>query len=242
MVKCALFDIDNTLLLKKPTIVEKVFELVRRRNPSLRLEEVEKAYAASELWQGAQIQKENETGVRMSDEEYLQNVAGVYRRKLGLDAKMCGELCGLFGRNYTEEYQLMPGVMEGLSQIKESGVRLGVVSNNHSGVRKVLSDFGLDRFFNGVVISEEINLYKPDPKILEFACRQIGVPCENSIYVGDHPFDVLCAHSAGMPAIWMPVNRFMEIPAFISAPEYTAHSFQESAEILARLLRDSAEL
>lgn len=232
MIKCALFDIDNTLLFKKPTIVEKVFELAQTQKPSLRLEQVEKAYAASELWQGGQIRKENETGIRMSDEEYLQNVARVYQRELAMDTGMYEELCQLFGRRYGGEYQIMPGVREGLSQIKEAGIRMGVVSNNHSGVRRILSDFGLEQFFGCVVISEEVNLYKPDPKILEYACSQLGVACGQSVYVGDHPFDVLCAHAAGMPAIWMPANRFMEIPAYISAPEYTARSFQESIEIL----------
>ena len=74
MYRCALFDIDNTLLIKKPTIAEIVYELAARENPSLTMDEAEKAYAESELWQGQQIQKENETGVRMADEEYLENV------------------------------------------------------------------------------------------------------------------------------------------------------------------------
>ena len=146
MAKCALFDIDNTLLLKKPTIVEKVFELARQRRPSLPLEEVEKAYAASELWQGAQIRKENETGVRMSDEEYLQNVAAIYQQGLGLDPGVCEEFRALFGRKYAEEYQIAPGVPEGLARIREAGICMGVVSNNHSGVRKALEDLGLAGF------------------------------------------------------------------------------------------------
>ncbi len=65
------------------------------------------------------------------------------------------------------------------------------------------------------------------PILLELACQQLGVPCAQSVYVGDHPFDVLCAHSAHMPAIWMPVNRFMTLPAGVGAPEHTIHSLLE---------------
>lgn len=67
--KCVLFDLDNTLLQKKPTIVEKVFEFAHQYYPKLCVETIEKAYAASELWQGQQLKKENETGQRMNDEE-----------------------------------------------------------------------------------------------------------------------------------------------------------------------------
>ena len=76
--KCVLFDLDNTLLQKKPTIVEKVFEFAHQYYPKLCVETIEKAYAASELWQGQQLKKENETGQRMNDEEYFRNVLSVY--------------------------------------------------------------------------------------------------------------------------------------------------------------------
>ena len=232
MYRCALFDIDNTLLIKKPTIAEIVYELAARENPSLTMDEAEKAYAESELWQGQQIQKENETGVRMADEEYLENVTGIYRRALGLGEKACQSLTELFGRDYKKEYQLMPGTKELLGRLQAEGLSLGIVSNNHSGVRKVLAGMGLEGFFGCMVISEEVNLYKPDPRILQLACEKLGTAPGESVYVGDHPFDVLCAHSAGMAAAWLPANRFMEIPAFIGPPDYTISSLHEAAGVL----------
>lgn len=227
MIKCVLFDLDNTLLLKKPTIVEQVFSLVSRKHPETELQAVEKAYAASELWQGRQIQKENETGRRMSDEEYLQNVFEVYRGHLPLEQEDAGEFCSIFTGGGPKSYELMPGVPDVLSLLKEKGRKLGVVSNNHSKVRQALSDLQIACFFDCVVISEEVDLYKPDPRILEYACEQIGVSCEESLYVGDHPFDVLCAHQADMPAAWIPPNRFFTLPDHIGKPEYLLHSLTE---------------
>ena len=84
MYQAVFFDIDNTLLFKQPSISEKVFEIVSAHMPDVAREAVERAYAASELWQGQQIMKENETGVRMPDEEYIAHVAGVYGRILKL--------------------------------------------------------------------------------------------------------------------------------------------------------------
>lgn len=227
MVKCVLFDLDNTLLLKKPTLVEQVFGLVSRKHPETELQAVEEAYAASELWQGRQIQKENETGQRMSDEEYQQNVFEVYRRYLPLEQRDAEDFFLIFTRNYSKSYELAPGALDILSLLKQKGLKLGVVSNNHSKVRQALSDLQIASFFDQIVISEEVDLYKPDPKIMEYACEKIGVSCQESLYVGDHPFDVLCAHQADMPAAWIPPNRFFTLPEHIGKPEYLLHSLAE---------------
>lgn len=232
MLKCVLFDLDNTLLLKKPAIPEQVFNLVLREHPETAFEAVEKAYAASELWQGKQIQKENETGQRMSDEEYLRNVFDVYRRYLPLEQRDAEDFLSIFTGNSSKSYELAPGAPEVLSLLKKEGVKLGVVSNNRSTVRQVLADLAIAAFFDCIVISEEVNLFKPDPKILEYACKTLDVPCEESIYVGDHPFDVLCAHEAHMPAAWIPPNQFFTIPDFIDAPEYTVHGLNELRKFL----------
>ncbi len=226
-ISCVLFDLDNTLLLKKPSLPEKVFEVVSAVHPEVSMEVVERAYAASELWQGRQIQKENETGMRASDEEYFAGVLSAYRRFLPLDGSLSEQLFPVFSRNYAMEYQLMPHVRETLDYLKRKGLRLGVVSNNRSQVKQTLIDFCLTPYFESIVISEEVGLYKPDPKILELACRNIGAPCENSIYVGDHPFDVLCAHQAHMSAVWFPPNRFFELPEEIGPSEYVIHGLEE---------------
>ena len=232
MLRCVLFDIDNTLLFKTPSLPEKVFQLASACRPELSLQEVERAYAASELWQGEQIQKENETGQRMDDGEYLENLQRIYRQALQLDQEECERLAGLLTGQYEKAYAPAPGAAALLGRLKERGLLLGIVSNNHDGVRQVLAEQGLAGFFDGMVISEEAGLYKPDPRILELACWQLQVSCQESVYVGDHPFDILCAHSAHMPAVWMPVNRSMSVPAFIGPPEHTIHSLEELPGLL----------
>ncbi len=233
MVKCVLFDLDNTLLLKKPTITEQVFDLVLREHSETEFEIVEKAYAASELWQGRQIQKENETGQRMSDEEYLQNVFEVYRKYLPLEQRDAEDFFSIFTGNHPKSYELAPGALDVLPLLKQEGSKLGVVSNNRTGVRQVLADLHIAAFFDCIVISGEVNLFKPDPRILEYACEMAGVSCEESVYVGDHPFDVLCAHKANMPAVWIPPNKFFTIPEFIDKPEYTVNGLHELKAVLA---------
>ena len=67
---------------------------------------------------------------------------------------------------------------------------------------------------------------------MELACKKLKVPCKNSIYIGDHPFDVLCAHSANMSVAWFPPNRFFTVPKYIDVPEYTIHALTDLIGIL----------
>lgn len=224
MYRTVFFDIDNTLLWKRPGIPEKVYETVIEYGPQISLEDVERAYAQSELWQGRQVMKENETGIRMPDEEFAAHVAGVYRESLNLDQKAFQAVIQVLSRDYRQEYSLAPGAAELLDRLREQGVSLGIVSNHHTGIRRVLEEMGIAGYFDPVVISEEVGLNKPDAAILELACERAGAKPEQCLYVGDHPFDILCAHAAHMPVIWLPVNRFMEVPDFIGVPEYTASS------------------
>lgn len=227
MYAAVFFDIDNTLLLKKPSIPEKVYEVASRWDSGLIFEAVERAYAASELWQGEQIRKENETGIRMADEEYLAHVVEVYREHLHLELPACRELTEVFAQNYHKTYALAPGALKVLAWHKERNIPLGIVSNNHTGIREVLKEQGILEYFQTVIISEEVGVYKPDPEILRLACAQAGAAPENCLYVGDHPFDILCAHDAHMPVAWLPANRFIEAPEYIGQPEYTLHSLDE---------------
>lgn len=232
MFQSVFFDIDNTLLLKKPSIPEKVLEIAARYDPTVSIDAVEKAYAASELWQGRQILRENETGIRMPDKEYMAHVAKIFGKALTMGSAAVQELIDRFQQNDNPDYVLAPGVPEILEQLSETGIRLGIVSNNYPAVRTVLENMGIGKFFDPIIISEEAGLCKPDPAILELACSRAGVQPEQSLYVGDHPFDILCAHAAHMPVVWLPCNRFMEAPDSIGAPEYTAASLKDACHYI----------
>ena len=52
-----------------------------------------------------------------------------------------------------------------------------------------------------IVYSHEIDLAKPDPRIYQLACEQLGVATQNAIFVDDKETCVAGARSAGMHAI-----------------------------------------
>ncbi len=89
--------------------------------------------------------------------------------------------------------------------ILHSHKTLGLVSNyDHPPyVKKLIADYGLGGFFQTVVISGDVGVKKPDPRIFDPALRQTGLrPCEVA-YIGDTEEDMAAAWSAGMMPVWI---------------------------------------
>jgi pyrophosphatase PpaX len=64
-----------------------------------------------------------------------------------------------------------------------------------------LSYLPLERFFDVVVGSDDTDRHKPDPAPLEHALGLLGAGRDESVYVGDSPFDIRAAKGAGMHSI-----------------------------------------
>lgn len=216
---CVLFDLDQTLLLRTPTIPKKLQELLTKMNIPFTNDKVDKAFADCEYWIGEQTTLENQTGVRMSDEEFLSKLTAFYQQALNIPAEGISSLQTVICRQYTRTYSLMPNAERLLSLLHEKGVKLGVVSNNYASIRETLTALGIAGYFDCIVISEEVGLQKPDPDIILLACERCGVQPQETIYVGDHPFDITCAHAAGTSAAWLPPNRWYRLPQGSREPE-----------------------
>ena len=69
------------------------------------------------------------------------------------------------------------------------------------------------RHFQAVVISEEVGIAKPDPRIFEPALKKIGVSAGDVLFVGDSvTSDMAAARNAGMDFCWLNPGR-VPVPA-----------------------------
>jgi putative hydrolase of the HAD superfamily len=102
-----------------------------------------------------------------------------------------------------QELRIIPGVMDVLQALSAKGVRLGIVSNHRVWLMDYLCEIGLSGFFETIVVSDVVGVEKPDVRIMEIALVRLNVKAKSCLYVGDHPFDVLCAKNAGMACVWI---------------------------------------
>ena len=84
---------------------------------------------------------------------------------------------------------------------------LGLISNGPSELqRPKIEKFALERHFEVVLVSGELGIRKPDPRIFAMALEALGVSPAGCVFIGDNPTDDIAgARAFGLSAIW--VNR-----------------------------------
>ena len=87
--------------------------------------------------------------------------------------------------------------------LKESGVKVGLVSNADSKSTKLrLVELGLTESFDIVVNPETFGVKKPNPQVFEKTLAALGVPADRAVMIGDKlDRDVLPPRDAGLSSI-----------------------------------------
>jgi HAD superfamily hydrolase (TIGR01509 family) len=100
----------------------------------------------------------------------------------------------------------IPGAVETVRAIAESGVRLGVVSSAvyHPFLEWTLEEFGIKDAFATIVTSASAGFYKSRPEIYLHAADLLAADPSLMVHVGDSlRFDVGGASRAGMGTVWL---------------------------------------
>jgi len=104
-------------------------------------------------------------------------------------------------------WQLFPETVEVLTQLKEQGFELGLISNFDSRFFQVVRALEIDRFFDSVTISSLAGAAKPASKIFSYALDQHMLVPDEALHVGDHRVeDFEGARQAGLHAVI--IDRF----------------------------------
>jgi putative hydrolase of the HAD superfamily len=98
-----------------------------------------------------------------------------------------------------ETWRCYDDVVPVLAELRSRGLRLGIVSNWDTRLRRIAEGIGLASQVDFMVISAEAGVRKPDPGIFGVALRRAGVRPEEALHVGDLPEeDVEGARRAGV--------------------------------------------
>jgi len=104
--------------------------------------------------------------------------------------------------------KLMDGAAEVLEAVAARGGRMAVVSNGFKEVqRRKLSHAGIDKYFEAVIISDEVGIMKPSPEIFRMAMDAIGGVPSETLMIGDNlENDIIGAREAGIDQFYL--NNF----------------------------------
>jgi epoxide hydrolase-like predicted phosphatase len=90
-------------------------------------------------------------------------------------------------------------MVEALRRARAQGVRTGLISNSMGAGRYDRSTF--PELFDGVVISGDEGMHKPEPAIYELGAERVGLPAADCVFVDDLRENCEGAEAVGMTAV-----------------------------------------
>ena len=124
---------------------------------------------------------------------------------------------------------LLPGAADFLQAV-HGKMKIALVSNGVSAIqRSRLAKCPLTPLFDAIVISEEVGVAKPDPRLLEAALEQLGCTDKSAaVMMGDSlSADIAAANNAGLDSIFFSLKGTNSDKA-----TYTVFTHAEALQIL----------
>lgn len=150
------------------------------------------------------------------DEELLSQIGRpLHLQARDIDEGRAQEIFDLYRHLYDVNHDRLarefPGVRESLAGLRERGYRLAVVTSKRShSAYGDLAYYHLMEYFEVVVTADDTARHKPEPEPALKALELLGAQPGEATYIGDSPYDLRCAHAAGVLAgavEWGPFSR-----------------------------------
>ena len=218
--RAVLFDLWKTLVPLPDELKRRTFEMTARALG-------QRPRDLADVWQRTRKQRET-----MPFEEYLRRLRTNLGRSWPDDAEAAAAAIRrrLHGKAFTTP---LPGAVETAAAVRRLGHRTAVVSNCTSDVRAMIASSPFADMFDEVVLSADIGVLKPDPKIFLIAAARLGIEPSHCLFVGDGTDGELDgAVAAGMNAVLLDIGeprswagpRIGSLPHLLDVPPLGFHS------------------
>jgi putative hydrolase of the HAD superfamily len=144
-----------------------------------------------------------------------------------LTKAIVGELVAIY-RNHAPAIELYSGVLKGLARLREVGPVVVITDGTATMQAAKVAALELEKYCDGVILTDKLGTSKPDRQVLEHASALIGMPYGKGVVIGDDPFhDLGLAREAAIDAIrvrtgryaqlTLPIAEFPEVASFADA-------------------------
>lgn len=143
--------------------------------------------------------------------------------------------------NHDQMCRSFDGVKEMLEELKEMGVKLGIVTSKREHLAKRgMKISGILDIMDTVITPESTEKHKPNPDPALKACELLKVNPNEAIMVGDATYDILCGKSAGCKTIGVsytsiPIKELQRVE-----PDYFVDEPMAIVEIVKELKMNTA--
>ena len=119
-------------------------------------------------------------------------------RHFGLDETSLAEM----RRDFFSGDTMNTALVEQIKRLRKADYRTGILSNFADDARhRWTVDFPFIAYFDGIIISAEVGMLKPDPKIYHLAAESVGVQIQEALFIDDLIGNIEAAKQLGMQTI-----------------------------------------
>ncbi len=186
-----LFDLDGT-------IIDSIELILRSYRHTMQLHRSDEPMPPDDLWiKGLGTTLWTQFGQITDDKEEIERMVQTYRTY-----------------NLTHHDALVKpyeGVVDEILRLKDRDKRLGLVTSKlRDGAMRGLRVSALDHAFDIVVGCDDVTHTKPHPEPVQKAVEELGVTCDETVFIGDSRHDMECGRAAGVTTaavLWGPFDR-----------------------------------
>ncbi|MFA6713637.1 MAG: YjjG family noncanonical pyrimidine nucleotidase [Bacteroidales bacterium] len=182
--KYFLFDLDRTVWDFDKISEASMYSVLGKNN--LLIEDKKDFFKKYEVINN-QLWHQYEEGIITKETLRVQRFYQTFKTHYGIDDIRFSEQ---FGSDYLNQIgygkTLMPGALNVLQLLSERRCKMAIVSNGFKEVQyRKLKSSGVEQYFNSIIISDEVGVNKPNPKIFEIAMQSLGGNKRETLMVGD---------------------------------------------------------
>ncbi|MBI4453562.1 HAD family phosphatase [Candidatus Woesearchaeota archaeon] len=159
----------------------------------------------------------------------------VFKEKYGLninpelDAKRKEELVDF------SKMTLFSGVKNILIKLKKSGFKIGIATSaSHHIMKRNLSLFGIDIYFDSFTTANDVVHSKPNPQIYLLAAKRLNSSPKECVVIEDAINGVISAKRAGMKCIGV-TNTFQKQKLKEAGADYVVENLTELPKLLVKI-------
>jgi HAD superfamily hydrolase (TIGR01549 family) len=105
----------------------------------------------------------------------------------------------LYKEKYLPEVRPFPRIRELFERLRARGIKLALASSsNDDEVKYQTQLLGVGDLLEGTTSKHDAAFSKPSPEIFRAALERVGTATNNTLTVGDTPYDILASHRAAL--------------------------------------------
>src|SRR5207248_1245036 len=128
-----------------------------------------------------------------------------------------------------------PETEAALSRLLAADIRVGVLTNSTAqAAEHALTAAGIRERFEAVIGGDEVQTFKPHPRVYEHAAERVAVSPSEIVLVTAHGWDVMGAMRAGLRGAWVARGERWLVP-IVPEPDVRGEDLEDAARLIVAL-------